>query len=130
MTKSVEQLARDMLERCGWDEAQRLTAGDVIEVANVLADRNRLLAEVERLRGIGGKPLRTADGVSLALGQLIWTWRLCGDAIISGCITEMHADGGDPWVKLRLDRRGVNIRAPSECFSTREAAEAARGNPQ
>lgn len=34
--KSCEQQARDMLERTGWEEAQSLTAGDVVELANLI----------------------------------------------------------------------------------------------
>ena len=36
--KSLEQQARDILERCGWDKAQSLTGADVCEVANLLQD--------------------------------------------------------------------------------------------
>jgi hypothetical protein len=39
---SYEQKARDMLERCGWKGAQRRTASDVVEVANLLVERDRL----------------------------------------------------------------------------------------
>ncbi len=40
--KSYEQKARDMLERCGWYDAQQCTACDVVEVANLLVERDRL----------------------------------------------------------------------------------------
>lgn len=33
---SVEQQARDMLECMGWEEAQSLSAGDVVELANMI----------------------------------------------------------------------------------------------
>jgi hypothetical protein len=42
-SKSAEQEARDMLERIGVENAQSFTAGDLVELAN-------LIAEVERLR--------------------------------------------------------------------------------
>ncbi len=42
---TLEQQARDILERCGWEEAQQCTAGDITELAN-------LLAEVATLRSI------------------------------------------------------------------------------
>lgn len=45
---SAEQEAREMLERMGWDDAQSLTAGDVVELAN-------LIAEVRLLRRLVGK---------------------------------------------------------------------------
>ena len=37
----VEQWARDIMERCGWDEAQRCSSGDVVELANLLAELRR-----------------------------------------------------------------------------------------
>lgn len=37
-TTTPEQAARDMLERIGLPDAQTLTAGDVIELANAVAD--------------------------------------------------------------------------------------------
>ena len=40
-TTSCEQQARDMLERMGWEEAQNLTAGDVVELANLICDRRK-----------------------------------------------------------------------------------------
>lgn len=35
---TAEQAARDMLERMGWERAQELSAGDVVELANLIAD--------------------------------------------------------------------------------------------
>ena len=43
---SYEQKARDMLERCGWCDAQQCTAGDVVEVANLLVERDNLKNKV------------------------------------------------------------------------------------
>lgn len=40
-----EQQARDMLERLGHLRAQELTAGDVVELANLIADHAALLAK-------------------------------------------------------------------------------------
>jgi len=45
MKPTLEQQARDILERCGWEDAQRCTAGDVVEVANLLRDVAMLKAE-------------------------------------------------------------------------------------
>ncbi len=42
--ETAEQMARDMLERAGVDYAQSMTAGDLVEIANMIDD-------VERLRG-------------------------------------------------------------------------------
>jgi len=35
---TAEQEARDLLERYGLDDAQSLSAGDVVELANLIAD--------------------------------------------------------------------------------------------
>ena len=58
MKNSLEQQARDILERAGDEHAQKRTAGDVVEIANLLAEIKRsavvanqqLMAEIERLR--------------------------------------------------------------------------------
>lgn len=39
--KSAEQLARDLLEQCGIEDAQSFTAGDVIALANLIAETAR-----------------------------------------------------------------------------------------
>jgi len=36
--KSLEQYARDILERCGWEDAQSCTACDLVELGNLLQD--------------------------------------------------------------------------------------------
>jgi hypothetical protein len=41
---TAEQQARDLLERCGVEDAQSFTAGDVMELANLIADFDQLLA--------------------------------------------------------------------------------------
>lgn len=41
---SAEQRARDLLERCGVEDAQSFTAGDVVELANLLVEVDRLRA--------------------------------------------------------------------------------------
>lgn len=38
--KSAEQQARDLLEQCGVEDAQSFTAGDVVALANFIADTN------------------------------------------------------------------------------------------
>jgi len=43
--KTAEQQARDMLECYGLEDAQSLTAGDVIELANLIAAKNIAAAE-------------------------------------------------------------------------------------
>jgi len=36
--KSCEQEARDLLERMGWEQAQGLSNGEVVELANLIAN--------------------------------------------------------------------------------------------
>lgn len=36
--KSAEQQARDLLERYGLEDAQSFSAGDIVELANLIAD--------------------------------------------------------------------------------------------
>lgn len=38
--KSAEQQARDLLEQYGLEDAQSMTAGDLVELANLIADAN------------------------------------------------------------------------------------------
>lgn len=38
MSQSVEQDARDLLERLGVEDAQSWTAGDLVELANILRE--------------------------------------------------------------------------------------------
>src|SRR4051794_24691955 len=47
---SLEQIARNLLEECGVEDAQRFTAGDVVALANFVGLIPKLIAEVERLR--------------------------------------------------------------------------------
>ena len=44
MTASAEQRARDMLDRMGVPDAQSYTSGDLVELANLIADRSRQAA--------------------------------------------------------------------------------------
>src|SRR5689334_6218643 len=46
---TAEQSARDMLERMGVEDAQSFTSGDLVELANLIAERDRLRTEVDRL---------------------------------------------------------------------------------
>jgi hypothetical protein len=50
--KSAEQEARDLLEQCGIEDAQSFSAGDVVALANLIADVHDYryqLAEIEHL---------------------------------------------------------------------------------
>lgn len=47
MAESVEQEARDLLERMGIEDAQSFTAGDVVELANLINDVAWIAKQVE-----------------------------------------------------------------------------------
>lgn len=50
MAPTWEQCARDLLWRLGVDDAQSYTAGDVVELANLLLKTTLLTQENERLK--------------------------------------------------------------------------------
>lgn len=62
---TAEQQARDMLERIGVEGAQSFSAGDLVELANLIAERNHLSAVVEYIgvSASGGElfPVGSAD---------------------------------------------------------------------
>lgn len=47
---TAEQRARDLLERCGVEDAQSFTAGDVVELANLLAEAEEDVGIIQALR--------------------------------------------------------------------------------
>ena len=47
-----EQEARDILERMEINGAQSMTSGDVVELANIIADYRQLIANADKLRNI------------------------------------------------------------------------------
>lgn len=50
MNESAEQQARDLLERCGVEEAQSFSAGDLVELANLIAELNSYRRVNDRFR--------------------------------------------------------------------------------
>lgn len=48
--KSCEQVARDILERMGIEGAQSYTAGDLVELGNIIAENRRLARDNDALR--------------------------------------------------------------------------------
>jgi hypothetical protein len=50
--KSAEQDARDLLEQCGVEDAQSFTAGDVIALANFIAEASRDRQQLAAIRAL------------------------------------------------------------------------------
>lgn len=112
MKKTCEQQARDILERCGWERAQSLTAGDVCEVAN-------LIAEIRRLQAIVAKLPKTADGVPVVPGMEVHELYPSGELFrLEVWWAGIHAYG------FRFGQHNTQYDYRN-CYSTREAAGAA-----
>lgn len=50
--ETAEQKARDILERIGIKEAQSFSSGDLVELANLIAELERLRHEIEMWEGV------------------------------------------------------------------------------
>lgn len=48
--KSAEQQARNLLDQCGVEDAQSFSAGDVVALANLIADHHHRFNQMERIR--------------------------------------------------------------------------------
>jgi hypothetical protein len=83
-------------------------------LCQIVEEQERRLAElqteIERLRAIVDRLPKTADGVPIAPGQGVWTW---------------FPDRSQPET-VTLQRIGA-CGVYAGCYSTREAAEKARG---
>lgn len=74
---SLEQQARDMLERMGIEDAQSFTAGDVVELANLIGERGtrskakKYDSTVARIAGnlLSGRPLPSTPSAREELAQ-------------------------------------------------------------
>lgn len=103
---AVRQLQKRALE---WIEAR----GD-------LSSRLRVArTEIARLQGIVDKLPKTADGVPMVLGETYYVSP--GGWAITIAVLE------DKWVKPRERIDRCLWWTPQDCYSTREAAEAAKG---
>ncbi len=49
MEQTAEQQARDLLERMGVAEAQQMSAGDLVELANLIAELDHLAEQLRAL---------------------------------------------------------------------------------
>lgn len=95
--KSAEQEARDLLERCGVEDAQSFTAGDVVELAN-------LIVELDDYRRARAKA-RSAPQCR-TVGELV-DKLLSIDGPMSAPIATLYDHGAD--VKFGVVVRGMHI---------------------
>lgn len=88
--ESAEQRARDLLERCGVEDAQRYTAGDVVELANLIAEHDR------RRRGDRELAPRVLEWCKRHDGGRLGVWWPAGSKSGDGCqpIMAVMWDGG------------------------------------
>lgn len=49
---TAEQQARDLMEQCGVEDAQSFSSGDVVALANFIADANHFRVTLEKIRHI------------------------------------------------------------------------------
>jgi hypothetical protein len=70
-----EQQVRDMLERMGYENAQSLTAGDVVELANIIAENTLLKRNNELLRAFSKMSREyQAELIRRREGQMFLDW--------------------------------------------------------
>ena len=101
------------------DVVERLEEGDSYAIGAARREIKRLRAENERLQAIVDRLPVTADGVPIVFGMTVWM-----NTPNAGIV---QADTGLPNGGIRVGGivMPTNIR-PEICYSTREAAEAAR----
>ncbi len=95
-------------------------------VTFVGSDVRQLISEIERLQAIVDKLPRTADGAPVAPGMDVY---FCGMDDPRSMRTETIDSVAWTWKGVWLCWRDSPLkpgRMPSDCYSTREAAEAAR----
>jgi hypothetical protein len=82
----------------------------------------KLPTEIERLLAIVAKLPKTADGVPVVPGMRVW-W-VCNRAIWAGTVDGVTCD--QVWL-IPDEGEHWGTWSPSDCYSTREAAEKAAG---
>jgi len=94
MKNSLEQQARDILERAGDEHAQQRTAGDVVEIANLLAENERLQSGLRGIRREFG--YRSINNGTATLGGFI-NMLLRNDVAAARQRAENTAEGGEAY---------------------------------
>jgi hypothetical protein len=78
---------------------------------------------IAALQAIVDRLPKTRDGVPITPGMEVWTRRLYDGKLFSARVEKIVID--EDGLYLVLAGSGARVRDPDECFSTREAAEAA-----
>ena len=105
------------------------TCNRLAEIANELERLAEIANELERLRGIVDKLPKTADGVAILPGMDVW---LNDDPRSPRCCLVKRVTAlSDGLHSADLSFHGVSDGPwdPADLYSTREAAEAAGGEP-
>jgi hypothetical protein len=98
----------DLLTRLRANSAARMPMWALMEEAT---------AEIERLQAIVGRLPKTADGVPIAPGDVVW---LIGSHCDPFQVTILNE------IVIRYPDKETSSHYPSWCYSTRKAAEQAR----
>lgn len=98
------------------------------EVAALTAERDALAAELARLRTLEAALPKTADGVPVVPGSGSRLWYIHPDShtIYERSYTADMRDARSHWIGDHQERHDVVWIGVEQCYSTREAAEAAR----
>jgi hypothetical protein len=93
--KSCEQEARDILERMGIDGAQEMTAGDLVELGNVIAENRRYVRKFGAMATDDHEP-DGSDGIQFASREQAMVWameRMREYAKEAGCSVDVFGTG-------------------------------------
>lgn len=98
------------------------------ELLELRAERDALAAELARLRTLEAALPKTADGVPVVPGSGSRLWYIHPDShtIYERSYTADMRDARSHWIGDHQERHDVVWIGVEQCYSTREAAEAAR----
>jgi hypothetical protein len=126
----ARQVQATRLEQQHWEgkviQASRHHSEQGAALMKAEADRDHWKARAEAAEAVVAKLPKTADGVPITPGMELWGslgWNNePAKATLRGTYAEGYSVGTPEW--------GMNVRPEVECYSTREAAEAAKESPR